>query len=105
MKTEFLIDGAAVAAASGATFERRIPSPARSRASAAAAGLEDVAKVVEAAARAFPAWSETGPGVRRALLNKAADLHRQPQRPVFQPDARRDRRDAAVGRLQRLLCR
>ena len=74
MKTEFLIDGAAVAAASGATFERRDPVTGKVASEAAAAGLEDVAKVVEAAARAFPAWSETGPGARRALLNKAADL-------------------------------
>jgi acyl-CoA reductase-like NAD-dependent aldehyde dehydrogenase len=74
MKTDFLIDGAAVAAASGATVERLDPVTGRVASVAAAAGLEDVAKVVEAAARAFPAWSETGPGLRRALLNKAADL-------------------------------
>ena len=74
MKTDFLIDGAAVAAASGATYERLDPVTGSVASEAAAAGLEDVAKVVEAAARAFPAWSETGPGARRALLNKAADL-------------------------------
>src|SRR5580658_3737120 len=53
MKVDFIIDGAAAPAASGEA---------------------DVAKVVEAAARAFPAWSQTGPGERRALLLKAADL-------------------------------
>src|SRR5262249_10690428 len=41
---------------------------------AAAASEADVAKVVDSAAQAFPAWSETGPGERRRLLLKAADL-------------------------------
>ena len=51
------------------------PSPAEVASEAAAAGLDDVAKsVVDAASRAFVAWSQTGPGERRALLLKAADL-------------------------------
>ena len=29
--------------------------------------------IADAAAAAFPAWSQTGPGVRRALLLKAAE--------------------------------
>jgi len=74
MKIDFLIDGAAVGAASGATFARQDPVTGKIATEAAAAGLADVAKVVEAASRAFPAWSETGPGERRALLLKAADL-------------------------------
>jgi acyl-CoA reductase-like NAD-dependent aldehyde dehydrogenase len=74
MKIDFLIDGASVGAASGATFARRDPVTGKIATEAAAAGPADVAKVVEAASRAFPAWSETGPGERRALLLKAADL-------------------------------
>ena len=40
---------------------------------AAAAGREDAKRAVDAAADAFPAWSATPPGERRALLNAAAD--------------------------------
>ena len=40
---------------------------------APAAGKADVDKAVEAAASAFPEWSETGPNARRAILLKAAD--------------------------------
>ena len=40
---------------------------------AAAAGREDAKRAVDAAAAAFPAWSATPPGERRALLNAAAD--------------------------------
>jgi acyl-CoA reductase-like NAD-dependent aldehyde dehydrogenase len=74
MKVDFIIDGASVSADSGATFERRDPVTGAVASEAAAAGKADVAKVVEAAHRAFPAWSETGPSERRALLLKAADL-------------------------------
>jgi acyl-CoA reductase-like NAD-dependent aldehyde dehydrogenase len=74
MKVDFIIDGVAVGAANGATFERHDPVTGKVASEAAAASATDVDKVVEAAARAFPAWSETGPSVRRALLNKAADL-------------------------------
>jgi acyl-CoA reductase-like NAD-dependent aldehyde dehydrogenase len=70
----FIIDGVAEAAIQGGTFERRDPVTGRVVTRAAAASLADVAKVVAAAAAAFPAWSETGPGLRRALLLKAADL-------------------------------
>lgn len=61
MKVDFIIDRAATPAASGATYARRDPV---TRAVASEA----------AAARAFPAWSETRPSARRALLLKAADL-------------------------------
>jgi vanillin dehydrogenase len=74
MRVDFIIDGAAVAATSGATFTRRDPVTGAVATEAAAASEADVAKVVDAAHRAFPAWSETGPGERRALLLKAADL-------------------------------
>ena len=74
MKVDFIIDGAAASAASGATYARHDPVTGEVASEAAAAGEADAAKVVEAAARAFPAWSQTGPGERRALLLKAADL-------------------------------
>ncbi len=74
MKVDFIIDGASVGATNGATFARHDPVTGKVASEAAAAGAADVAKVVEAASRAFPAWSETGPGERRALLLKAADL-------------------------------
>src|SRR5271157_975682 len=74
MRVDFIIDGAAVGAASGATFTRRDPVTGAVASEAAAASEADVARAVEAAHRAFPAWSETGPSERRALLLKAADL-------------------------------
>jgi len=60
-------------AESGATFERRDPVTGEVATRAPAAGVEDANRAVEAAAAAFPQWSETGPGERRALLLKAAD--------------------------------
>ena len=74
MKVEFIIDGESVGASSGAMFTRKDPVTGKVASEAAAAGLADVEKVVAAASRAFPSWSETGPGERRALLLKAADL-------------------------------
>jgi acyl-CoA reductase-like NAD-dependent aldehyde dehydrogenase len=41
---------------------------------AAAATADDAHAAADAAARAFPEWSETGPNHRRALLQKAADV-------------------------------
>jgi len=74
MKVDFIIDGASVGAANGATYERRDPVTGKVASEAAAASQADIDKVVEAAQRAFPTWSETGPSQRRALLNRAADL-------------------------------
>ncbi len=74
MKIGFIIDGEAADAASGATFDRRDPVTGAIATSAAAASLADVGTIVASAARAFESWSETGPGERRALLLKAADL-------------------------------
>ena len=68
-----LIDGQAVKAASGATFERCNPLDGEVAARAPAAGPADAVRAVEAAAAAFKTWRHTGPGARRALLLKAAD--------------------------------
>jgi vanillin dehydrogenase len=74
MNVSFIVDDTAVPAEGGATFDRKDPMTGKIATRAAAATLADVKKVVAAAAKAFEAWSETGPSVRRALLLKAADL-------------------------------
>lgn len=71
---ELLIDGESVAAASGATFERRNPRGTAVASVAAAAGEADVERACAAAAEAFKGWSRTGPTLRRAILSRAADL-------------------------------
>ncbi|VVD91919.1 salicylaldehyde dehydrogenase [Pandoraea capi] len=68
-----LIGGKRVAAAHGATFERRNPLDGEVASRAPAATVDDARAAVRAAWDAFPAWSNTGPGERRALLTKAAD--------------------------------
>jgi acyl-CoA reductase-like NAD-dependent aldehyde dehydrogenase len=73
-KIAFIVDGEAVDAQNGATFERRDPVTGQVATRTAAATIDDVNKVAAAAARAFESWSETGPNARRALLLKAADL-------------------------------
>ncbi|KAF1019416.1 MAG: Vanillin dehydrogenase [Paracidovorax wautersii] len=67
-----LINGEAVQARNGATFERRNPLDGSVATIAPAATPEDAQAAVEAAAAAFPAWAALGPGERRALLLKAA---------------------------------
>ena len=67
-----LIDGEAVQARNGATFERRNPLDGTVASRAPAATVQDGVSAVDAAAAAFPVWSVMGPGERRALLTKAA---------------------------------
>ncbi len=67
-----LINGEHAAASNGATFERRNPLDGSVATTAPAATVQDAVAAVEAAAKAFPAWSATGPGQRRALLTQAA---------------------------------
>ena len=74
MDVALLIDGADVKAKSGGTFERKDPVTGKVASVAAAGKAEDVNAACEAAAAAFPAWSETGPADRRKILLKAADL-------------------------------
>ena len=68
-----LINGLKVSAEKGAMFERRNPLDGSVATRAPAASPADAVMAVEAAAEAFKTWSETGPGMRRALLLKAAD--------------------------------
>ena len=68
-----LINGLAVSAEGGATFERRNPLDGRIATRAPAASTRDAVAAVDAAAQAFTTWSQTGPTERRMLLLKAAD--------------------------------
>jgi len=68
-----LINGLAVSAEKGATFERRNPLDGSVATRAPAASVADALAAVEAAAEAFKTWSQTGPNARRMLLLKAAD--------------------------------
>jgi len=68
-----LINGERTQAGNGATFERRNPLDGSVATRAPAATVADAIAAVEAASKAFPAWSATGPGERRALLLKAAE--------------------------------
>lgn len=67
-----LIDGKAVAATGGRVFERRNPLDGSVASRAAAATPDDTRAAVDAAARAFPAWSQTPPAKRRELLVRGA---------------------------------
>jgi vanillin dehydrogenase len=68
-----LIGGEWVEASGRGTFEHGDPLTGDTVTRAAAAGRDDARKAVDAAAAAFPAWSQTPAGERRKLLNAAAD--------------------------------
>ncbi len=67
-----LINGEARPASNGATFVRNNPLDGQVATTAPAATVQDAVAAVDAAAAAFPAWSQTSPGERRAMLLKAA---------------------------------
>lgn len=69
-----LIGGQDRAASNGATFDRLDPVAGVVASRAPAATFEDADAAVEAADRAFPAWSALTPSERRARLLKAADI-------------------------------
>lgn len=60
-------------ASDGRTFTRINPISGEVASEVAAASLEDARQAVNAAAKAFPAWAATGPGLRRKILLAAAD--------------------------------
>ena len=68
------IGGEWAGSADGRTFEDRDPFTGEVVAHVAAGGREDARKAVDAAAAAFGAWSQAGPGQRQAIFLKAADL-------------------------------
>jgi len=69
-----LIDGKDQAAHGKATFERRNPITGEVATRASAASVEDANAAADAAASAAAKWGATGPGERRALLLKAAEI-------------------------------
>ena len=74
MNVNLLINGDEAAASDDATFERINPVTGAPATRAAAATVADAERAADAAAAAFPAWAALGPGARRAVLMKAADL-------------------------------
>lgn len=73
MDAGLLIGGKIRPATAGGTFDRNDPVTGELATRAAAGRAADVDAAVEAAAAAFPAWSQESPSKRRAILNKAAD--------------------------------
>lgn len=73
MDLNLLIGSERCAAHQGATFTRTNPLTGDTVTQAAAASAGDAIRAVEAAAKAFPVWSATGPGEKRAKLLKAAE--------------------------------
>jgi acyl-CoA reductase-like NAD-dependent aldehyde dehydrogenase len=61
-------------ASAGATFEDRDPFTGDVVANVPAGTREDARRAIEAAARAFPEWSQSVPAQRQAIFLKAADI-------------------------------
>lgn len=74
LELEQLIGGRFVGAASGRTFDRLDPYTGAVASRAPASDVVDVKAAVAAAANAFPGWAKIGPGQRRRMLMKAADM-------------------------------
>jgi vanillin dehydrogenase len=69
-----LIGGKTLPAKSRRTFQRIDPIKRSATTQAAAASVSDVNLAVEAASAAFASWAATGPGRRRELLLRAAEV-------------------------------
>ena len=67
-----LIDNNDEGASDGRAFERANPITGEVATRVAAASIDDANKAANAAARAFPEWSNTSPGAKRKLLLDAA---------------------------------
>ncbi len=74
MDIALLIDGEDRPSSTGRTYDRIDPFTEKVASRAPAASLDDVAAAIDAASSAFSAWSKTGPGHRRSILLKAADI-------------------------------
>jgi acyl-CoA reductase-like NAD-dependent aldehyde dehydrogenase/ABC-type branched-subunit amino acid transport system ATPase component len=74
---DLMINNTDAKAIGNATFDRLNPMTGEVATRAAASTPDDARRAVDAAAAAFPAWSELAPAARRALLNKAADIMEQ----------------------------
>ncbi|MBC7812874.1 MAG: NAD-dependent succinate-semialdehyde dehydrogenase [Burkholderiales bacterium] len=74
-----LIDGQWVEASNGKTWDLLNPATEESLGLMPFGGTDDVNAAIDAAARAFPAWSHKTPYERADILNKAAQWCRQNQ--------------------------
>jgi acyl-CoA reductase-like NAD-dependent aldehyde dehydrogenase len=74
MNIDLLIGGKKVAATGGGTYQRKDPVTGEVCTTAAAATVADANAACDAAAAAFPKWSKMGPGARRKIMMKAADI-------------------------------
>jgi acyl-CoA reductase-like NAD-dependent aldehyde dehydrogenase len=72
--TRLFVGGAFVEAEEGRTFENRDPFTGEVVSEVAAGTRADAKRAVEAAAAAFPEWSQTPPAVRQGIFLKAADV-------------------------------
>ena len=71
---QLFINGEWTDAAAKGTYEKANPFNGKPASTVAAGKREDAKRAIEAAAAAFPTWSNTAPAVRRKLLLKAADV-------------------------------
>jgi betaine-aldehyde dehydrogenase len=71
---ENFIDGTAKSASSNEVMDVVNPSTGELIAVVGASSADDVDDAVQAASRAFPAWSQLTPGTRSQLLHRVADL-------------------------------
>ena len=72
--TKLIIADREVAAGGDRTFDRYDPVTGEVATRAAAASIADATRAADAAAAAFPEWSQKSPVERRMLLLKAADI-------------------------------
>src|SRR5882757_9827761 len=71
---DLLIGGKDQSASNQRTFQRLNPISGEIASIVAAASIEDAMRAADAAAAAFPAWSQLGPSERRKRLSAAADI-------------------------------
>lgn len=74
LNAALLIDGVATPATGESTFDRIDPVLGQVSTRTAAATARDAVHAANVAARAFPVWSATPPGARRAALERAASI-------------------------------
>ena len=72
--TRLFVGGEHVDPEGGATFENRDPFTGEVVSEVAAGDREDARRAVEAAAAAFPEWSQTPPAVRQGVFLRAAEV-------------------------------
>ena len=78
-------------AADGGTFEDHDPFTGDVFATVAAGDADDARRAVEAAAAAFPAWSQTPPAERQRIFLEAADILEGRQTEIVERARPRDR--------------